>query len=89
MQATEVAWYRWLAAMIVVGIGTALFLWLGFYLPNLPGRPPAKELPREVFPRGIEVTPRGVPQVLVWFYVLMGVFILAYTLYTWWAKVNY
>ena len=89
MQGTEIAWYRWLLAVTIMGLGTAAFLWLGFYLPNLPGRPRGKERPREVFPRNIEVASRGVPPVLVWFYVLMGVFIIAYLLYTWWAKVNY
>ncbi len=85
----ETAWYRWLLATAVMGLGTALFLWLGFYLPNLPGRPPRKEAEREAFPRGIEVASRGIPPVLIWFYVLIAVFIVAYTLYTWWARVNY
>lgn len=89
MQANEVAWYRWLLAMTVTGLGLAFFLWLGFYLPNLPGRPLGKEAPREDFPRGIEVGARPIPPFLVWFYLLLGVFIIAYTIYTWWAGVNY
>jgi len=86
MPAVEVNWYRWLLAMVVTGIGLAAFLWLGFYLPSRPGE---VEPAREQFPRGIEVSSRRMPQVLIWCYVVMGVFIVIYTIVAWWAKFNY
>ncbi len=81
MQAFEVHWLQWLFASVLIGLVLVVFLYLGFFLPNVPGRPPAKEAPRESFPVGIEVTNRGIPPVLLLLYLIFFVFAIAYVAY--------
>jgi hypothetical protein len=89
MQAFEVNWSQWLAVAFAIGLALIVFLFLGFYQPNVPGPPPGRKKERKGFPGGIEVTARGIPPILTVFYIVMGVFIVCYTLYCWFAKVNY
>ncbi len=78
MQAFEVLWLWWWFVLLLIGVTAAAFIYLGFYVPNLPGRPPGKEVPREHFPAGIEVTTRGIPPVLILLYVILLIYIIAY-----------
>ncbi len=89
MQAFEVHWYQWMWVMVLTGVSIFLFLYLGFYLPSRPGRPPGKEAPREPFPAGIEAASRGIPPVLWLLFVGFGVYLVAYTLYMWLWPVTY
>ncbi len=89
MQAFETRWMQWLWVMVLTGVVTVIAVYLGFYLPNLPGRPPGKDAPAEQFPAGITVTARGVPPLLWLVYIILGLFIVFYTLYIWLGKVTY
>ena len=88
MQGFDVSWSYWLLGTLVIGLGLVVFLYLGYYVPNLPARPPERSQ-RENFPAGIQTTSRGVPPVLTLSYIAMGIFIVGYTLYAWLAHVNY
>jgi len=87
MQAFELNWLRWLVVMIVAGVMLAVFVYLGFYLPARPRRREVEET--EEFPAGIEVAQGGVPPILIAFYIVMLIYIVAYTLYVWLAPVSY
>ena len=89
MQAFDLNWTRWLLAVSAIGFALAGFLYLGFYLPNRPARVGEKEYARERYPAGIEVSARPLPPVLIWFYVVMGTSLAAYTIYSWLARTNY
>ncbi len=89
MQALELNWMRWLLATTAIGLALAGFLYLGFYLPNRATRALERDYPRERFPAGIEVSSRPMPPVLIWFYVVLGASLLAYTIYSWLARTNY
>jgi hypothetical protein len=88
MQAFEVNWLRWLVVMSASGIVLAIAVYLGFYLPSLPGRP-ASEKPAEEYAAGIRVMNRGIPPILILVYVGMFIFIVAYMIYVWVAKISF
>jgi len=88
MQAFELNWLRWLVVMIVTGIALAGFLYLGFYVSARPLRRPVEE-EREEFPAGLEVAQGGIPPILIAFYIVMLIYLVAYTLYVWLAPVSY
>jgi hypothetical protein len=81
MQAFEVHWLQWLFAGVFIGLTLAAFLYLGFFLPNVPGRPSGREAERESFAVGIEVTDRGIPPVLLLLYLIFFIFVIAYVAY--------
>lgn len=82
MQAFEVLWVRWLFVMIVSGLVLAVFYYLGFYLPSLPGRT-GKRIEPEEWPQGITETSRGVPAILWLVLATIFVFSIAYFLLVW------
>lgn len=80
MQAFAVHWLQWLFAAVFIGLGVTAFIFLGFYLPNRPGRPP-RPTERVQFPAGIEVVNRGIPPVLLLLYLTFFTFLVAYVAY--------
>jgi hypothetical protein len=88
MQADELNWYRWALAMVLTGLGTAFFLWLGFWWENRANVRHSARAPEE-FPRGLRIAHERVPAILAWGYVTMALVIIGYTIYTAVAHVNY
>lgn len=79
----DVNWLRWYYIMILAGVAIVITLILGFYLTNLPGRPPGKSERTEGYPGVLEETPRGIPALLVVFYVAMSFYLVGHALLIW------
>ncbi len=88
MQTFEVHWLQWLFVGVLIGVTLVAFLYLGFFVPNLPARP-GEKAEREQFPVGIEVTNRGIPPVLLLLYLIFFIFAIAYVAYMATYPVNF
>jgi heme/copper-type cytochrome/quinol oxidase subunit 2 len=89
MQAFEVLWVRWLLIMVLLGMGIAVSLFLGFYLPSRARALSDQEEKTEEFPAEIRTANRPIPLFLWLIYVGIFIFIIVYSLYMWLSHVSY